>query len=496
MDRIFSGIRNFADEGKNISDSTYGEGQGRSNVNMELKLRAKNHVDMTSGPLAGKILMFALPLIASGMLQQSFNVVDVAVIGHYSTSAAIAAVGSNGAIISIIVNLFIGIAVGANAVIARYIGEGKVEDIRRSVGTVILISLISGLFLLGIGVTLTRPILEAMGTPPEVIDLASVYLRIFFVGMPFMMVYNFGGAILRSVGDTNKIFESLFIASVCNVGFDILFTGTFGMGVEGVAWATVISNAINAAILLYFLNREPDPYKVRMKPSTWKLSVKDLNEMLRIGVPAGVQGMVFSISNIFIIASINKFGADALAANALTLTFESYCYFIIAGFNGATIAFTSQNYGAMKPHRCKRVWKICMIYSVCIVAVCNILLVLFENETIGIFSTDPEVMHYASIRYNVVILFQSIAASYEISGSYMRGLGYSVIPMLLTIFGTCVLRLFWVWIFPHIDYSLSTLLSIYPISWTVTGIMVVVAAFIVQHKVFNRQSADALIPRG
>lgn len=450
-------------------------------------------MDMTSGPLANNILLFSLPLIASGILQQSFNVVDVAVIGNYADKSAIAAVGSNGPIISIMVNLFIGISVGANAVIARFIGEGRADEVRNSVSTVAWTSIVSGVLLLLIGCSLSRPILELMSAPPDVIDLANRYLKIYFVGMPFIMVYNFGGAILRSVGDTPKLFYSLAIANIVNVILDFLFVGALNMGVAGVAWGTVIANAVNAAIIVYYLNREPYPYKLTLNPSRWKMSIHDLMEILRIGVPAGLQGMIFSFSNIFIQTSINKFGAAAIAGSATALTYEAYCYFIVAGINGAAIAFTSQNYGARKPQRCKRVWEICMAYSVGIMVICNLLFVVFSKDVFQVFTSDPDVIHYATIRFHTVLIYQWTACSYEISGSYMRGLGYSVIPMLLTVFGTCILRLFWVWIFPSINYSFGTLLAIYPISWIITGIMVVSAAFIVQHKVFGAlQTNDSI----
>lgn len=451
---------------------------------MEIRVKAKHHVDMLNGPLAGKVLLFALPLIASGVLQQSFNAVDVAVIGHYSSSKAIAAVGSNGPVISILVNLFIGIAVGANVVIANYIGQAKMDKIRDSVSTVAIISIFSGVFLLIVGTTFARPILEVMNAPPDVIELASRYLRIFFCGMPFMMIYNFGGAILRSVGDTGKLFHSLFIATVCNLVLDWVFVALFDWGVDGVAWATVISNGVNAAIMVWYLTHEPDPITLHLDIDKWHLSREDFNRMLQIGVPAGLQGMVFSISNIFIQSSINKFGADAIAGSAAALTYEAYCYYIVAGFCGATLAFTGQNFGAGNFKRCKRIWAICMIYSVVFCGLANIIGVCMENIVFHIFTDDEEVMRYASIRFHTVLVFQFIACSYEISGSYMRGLGYSVAPMLITIFGTCVLRLLWVWVFPIFGHTFGNLLVIYPITWVATGIAVVFAAFWVQHRVF------------
>lgn len=455
---------------------------------MKTAVRAKNHVDMLHGPLFGKIFMFALPLIASGVLQQSFNAVDVAVIGRYSSSVAIAAVGSNGPIISILVNLFIGIAVGANVVIANYIGQNKLDKIRESVSTVAIISLISGIILLIAGSVLTRPILEAMSAPAEVIDLAVTYLRIFFYGMPFMMIYNFGGAILRSVGDTNKLFYSLFIATLCNLFLDWIFVAFFGWGVEGVAWATVIANGVNAAIMIWYLTCEPDPITLKFKHNFRRFSMSDLSRMLHIGIPAGLQGMVFSISNIFIQSEINKFGADAIAGSAAALTYEAYCYYIVVGFCGAALAFTGQNFGAGDFRRCRRIWAISMACSVVFCGIANFLGIYFENQFIHIFTTDPQVMHYAFIRFHIVMAFQAIASSYEVSASYMRGMGYSVIPMLLTIFGTCVLRLFWCSIFTNFGNTFSVLLSIYPITWIITGIAVVAAAFMVQHHLFRNHA--------
>lgn len=453
------------------------------------KVKEKNQsgrMDMLHGPLAWKILVFAVPLIASGVLQQSFNAVDVAVIGRYSTSSAIAAVGSNGPVISIMVNLFLGIAVGANVVIATYIGQRNLEAARRSVSTVMCVALLSGLLLLGLGVGLARPILEAMDAPDDVIDLASRYLRIYFCGMPFMMVYNFGSAIMRSVGDTKRPFYSLLAATVCNLVLDWLFVGVFGMGVDGVAWATVIANALNAAIMVWMLTREPDP--VTLTLGRWSISRPDFVKMLKIGIPAGLQGMVFSISNIFIQAAINKFGADAIAGSATALTYEAYCYYIVAAFSQATIAFTGQNYGAAQAERCKRVMRICMMYSVLICGVANGLIMLNARACLSVFTTDPEVIRYAVMRFHSALVFQWLASSYEIPGSYMRGLGYSVTPMALTIVGTCLLRLAWVAVFPSIDNTFPMLLTIYPISWVITGIAVITAALIVQRRAFAKLS--------
>lgn len=437
---------------------------------------------MLHGPMAWKILVFALPLMASGILQQSFNAVDVAIIGRYSTSQAMAAVGSNGVIISILVSLFLGVSVGANVLIANYIGQKNGDGVRRSVATVGIVSLVSGLLLLGLGTCLARPILEAMEAPADVIDLATVYLRIFFLGMPFMMIYNFGSAILRSIGDTRRPFYSLVVATAVNAVLDWFFVARLGMGVDGVAIATVIANGVNAGIIVWILMKLPDPYT--LVPRKMAVSRRDLSKMLKIGIPAGLQGMVFSFSNIFIQTSINRYGAYAVAGSAAAVTFEAYCYYIVTAFCAAAIAFTGQNYGASQPGRCKRVFRISMLMAVVGAALANILIVWQSKACISLFSASPEVYHYAEIRLHTVLLYQSIASTYEVAGAYMRGLGYSMTPMLLTVFGTCVLRLVWVFTVAPRYNDFGILLSIYPISWAITGAMVLGAAFIVQKKAF------------
>lgn len=440
-------------------------------------------MDMLHGPLWGKILFFSLPLIASGILQQSFNAVDVAIIGSHDTTQAMAAVGSNGPVISIMVNLFLGIAVGANVVIANYIGQRNNGGVSRSVGTVAVVSVVSGVILMLCGTVFARRILELMSAPPDVIDLAARYLSIYFCGMPFMMIYNFGAAVLRSVGDTRRPFYALAVATVVNLVFDWVFVTQFGMGVSGVAVATVIANGVNAAIVVAFLLREPEP--VRFNPHNIKVSRADLIKMLRIGIPAGLQGMVFSISNIFIQSAINRFGADAVAGSSAALTYEAYCYYIISSFAAATIAFVGQNYGAGQFGRCKRAVAICMVYSMGVSLMANLVIVWQHKACMAVFTSDPEALRYALIRLHTALMFQWIASSYEVAGAYMRGLGYSVLPMLLTVLGTCVLRLVWVGTVHRHFGDFRVLMSVYPVSWVVTGVAVVAAALMLQHQLFR-----------
>lgn len=447
-------------------------------------------MDMLHGPLAGKIFVFAIPLLASGILQQSFNAVDVAVLGRFAGPESMAAAGSNGVIISILVNLFLGIAVGANVVIANYIGMNNKEGVRRSVATVGLVSLISGIFLTATGILLARPILEAMAAPPDVIELARVYLQIYFTGMPFIMIYNFGSAIMRSMGDTKRPFYSLLVAAVINIILDFLFVGGFGMGVEGVAIATVIANAANAVIIIVLLMREPEPFTLH--PHRLSISRPDLIKMLKVGIPAGLQGMVFSVSNIFIQTTINSFGSAAIAGSAAALTYEAYCYYIISGFAAATIAFTGQNYGAGLYPRCRRVAFICLTMCAVITAAANLTIALFDDTLLSLFTDNTEVLRFARERIHTALMFQALASFYEIPGAFMRGLGYSMTPMLLTVFGTCVLRLLWVFTVSVRYPTFSALLMVYPVSWGITGILVSGAAVIVARKAFSRSVPQAV----
>ncbi len=438
-------------------------------------------IDMLNGGLFRKILMFALPLMASGILQQSFNSIDVAVVGRFASSQALAAVGSNGMIISIMVNLFLGISVGANVVISNYIGQRNEQGIRKAVRTVSFIALWSGLLLLVLGVSLARPILELMNTPHDVIDLATLYLRIYFLGMPFMMIYNFGAAILRSMGDTKRPFYSLIAAGIINTGLNLVLVIGFEMSVAGVAIATVASNIVSASIIVFLLLREKEPFRLEWKKIT--VERNEFRHMLRIGVPAGVQGMVFSFANIFVQSSINGFGSDAVAGSAAALNYEYYCFFVISAFAQAAVAFVSQNYGAGQIDRCKKAFRQCMFLSFLGCGLLNGLIVWQKGIFIGIFTSNPDVFHYAALRLQCVLLFQFLASSYEISGAALRGYGYSMTPTVFTIFGTCVLRLVWIYtVAPRLG-TFDGLLYVYPLSWVVTGIAVWIAYAVIQRRV-------------
>ena len=433
----------------------------------------KAKVDMLNGPLFMKILIFALPLAASSLLQQLFNSVDVAVVGRFASSKALAAVGSNAPVISLLINLFIGISMGANVVISNHLGQRDEQSIRHAISTVTLVAVISGLLLMCIGIGVARPILELMDTPSDVLDMAVLYLRIYFIGIPFFLIFNFGAAILRSVGDTRRPLYILVVAGIINTVLNLIFVIGLGMSVEGVAIATAVANAISAAWIIQLLRKEPGAIQLQFKHL--RIYKKELKRMLQIGVPAGLQGMVFSISNVVVQSAINGYGAAAIAGSAAAVNFEYYCYYIIVACNGAAISFIGQNYGAQKYDRVRRIYRICLLMGLIGCFIANALFTWQNQFFLSFFTTDAEVIQYGAIRMEGVLLFQFIACSYEVTGSALRGMGESMLPTIMTVFGTCILRIIWVFaVLPHYT-GFAHLLQVYPLSWILTGAMVIIA---------------------
>lgn len=430
-------------------------------------------VDMLNGPLFMKILVFALPLAMSSLLQQLFNSVDVAVVGRFASSKALAAVGSNAPVISLLINLFVGISMGANVVLSNHLGQRDEEGTRHAVSTVALVAVVSGLLLMVLGVAVSRPILELMDTPADVLDMAVLYLRIYFIGIPFFLIFNFGSAILRSMGDTRRPLYILVVAGIINTALNLVLVISFGLGVEGVAIATAIANMVSAACIVALLRREKGPLQLRLNHV--RIYRKELRRMLQIGVPAGLQGVVFSFSNVIMQSAINSYGAAAVAGSAAAVNFEYYCYFIIVAFNGAVISFIGQNYGARKYDRVRRIYWICMALGAAGCLLANVLFTWQNAFFLGLFTTDPEVIAYGATRMQGVLIFQFLACSYEIAGSALRGMGESMMPTIMVVFGTCVLRIVWVFlIVPHYQ-GFGRLLQVYPLSWVLTGTMVCVA---------------------
>ena len=437
-------------------------------------------IDMLNGPLLGKIIIFALPLMITSSLQQLFNATDIAVVGQFAGSQALAAVGSNGPIINLIINLMIGLSMGANVVIANYIGQGRKDRIKDTVHTAILISLIGGVAFGALGIIISRPILEVMGSPDDVIDLATLYLRIYFAGLPMLTLYNFCSSILRSKGDTMRPLIALAISGAINVGLNLLLVAVLDMSVAGVAIATVTANTISAVMLVRMLVKETDEFHLEFRKL--KLHKEHFKRILQIGVPSGVQGMVFSLSNVFIQTAVNSFGSEVIAGSSAALNFEYFSFFVLNAFVQTALTFTSQNYGALKMKRCRDVYLRCMIAGVIATLICNFGFYFGHELFLGLFTDSASVAQWGFIRMRCVLLFQWIALSYEISGAAMRGMGHSTLPALVTVVGTCLLRIAWIFTVFAQFHEYEMLLHIYPITWCVTGAAMLIAYFVIRSR--------------
>lgn len=431
------------------------------------------------GGLVRRLVMFALPIIGSGVVQQSFNSVDVAVVGQCVGPHALAAVGANGPVVSLIVTLFMGIALGANVVISRYLGAGDEAGVKRAVATQAVVALACSAVLLAVGILIARPLLELLDTPPEILDSAVLYLKIYALGFPGMLIYNFVSAVLRSAGDTARPFYWLVGAGFVNAILNLYLVLSFGMGVEGVALATTISGYVSALGVTWNLLRERRSIRLELKHI--HIYKAELKTMLAVGVPAGLQGSVFALSNVIIQSAINGFGPAAMAGSAAALVFEVYAYFVITSMVQAALTFISAAYGAGHLELGRRLMWICMGLGAGGACLINVTVALFPTLFCSIFTTDPQALRFAIDRIHIVLLVQFLACSYEVSAGAMRALGYSLTPMFITILGTCVLRVVWVKVL--VPKSFAELLWIYPITWVVTGVVMLTAWNIISARV-------------
>jgi putative MATE family efflux protein len=429
-------------------------------------MKAKE-MDMLHGGLAGKLILFAIPLAFSSILQQLFNSADVAVVGRFAGSAALAAVGSCVALVGIFVNLIVGLSVGPNAALANLIGQGQRERISGMVHTILTFGIALGVVLMGLGFLTARTVLEASGTPESVINEALLYIRIYFIGVPFMTIYNFGAAILRSYGDTKRPMCYLIISGTVNVVLNLIFVIGFGLGVEGVAISTSVSNMLSTAMVLTHLYRKEDEFQFRFH----KMCVlwKDLKRILMIGIPAGIQGAIFSVSNVFIQSGINTFGEDAIAGSSLALNFEYFTYDIGSAFAQAAVTFTSQNFGAGNLKRCKKIFWLCLIFGVGFTEILSIIFMIWDDFFVSIYTISDAVAVYGLIRMHHVCSMEGLTATYEVESAALRGMGKSLEPSIITILGTVVFRMIWMaTVFKWIP-TYDMLMNVYISSWVFTG---------------------------
>ena len=435
------------------------------NEEAEIK-KSKYEIDMCNGPLLGKMLIFAIPLMLSGILQLLFNAADIVVVGRFAGSEALAAVGSTGSLINLLVNVFMGLSVGANVLVARFYGGGLHKELNEMVHTAVATALVSGCILVVLGCSMAGPALRLMGTPDNVIGQAAIYMRIYFAGMPVMMAYNFGSAVLRAVGDTKRPLYYLLIAGVVNVLLNLLFVIVFHMSVAGVALATVISQAISAVLVLRCLVKTDSPYRLVLKEL--RIVPDKLIKMVQIGVPAGLQGALFSISNVLIQSSVNSFGSVAMAGNTAASNLEGFVYTAMNSFHQTAISFTGQNYGAMKFKRIGKIMMICLGMVIGVGLVLGNVGFLFSGELLRLYSTDPEVIRYGILRMGIICTTYCLCGMMDVMVGSLRGMGYSVMPMLVSLTGACGFRILWIMTVFKSYHSLECLYWSYPISWGMT----------------------------
>ena len=450
----------------------------------------KYEIDMCHGPLLGKILVFYIPLMLSGILQLLFNAADIIVVGQFAGNESLAAVGSTGALINLIINLFIGLSVGANVLVARYYGANQQTELKEMVQTAIATSVISGILLVFVGFFVAKPALTLMGTPDDVVGQSVLYMRIYFAGMPFMMAYNFGAAVLRAVGDTKRPLYYLLIAGIANVILNLIFVIYFSMHVAGVATETVISQAISAVLVIRCLLKTDSVYKLELKGI--KISMDKLGKMFKIGLPAGVQGALFSISNVLIQSSVNSFGSVAMAGNTAGSNIEGFVYTSMNAFYQSAISFCGQNYGAKEYKRVGKALFICEVLVILVGLLLGNGAYLAGGTLLKLYSSDPEVISYGILRMRYISVIYFLCGMMDVMVGGLRGIGYSIMPMLVSLTGACLFRIVWIYTIFQEVRTLPCLYISYPISWILTFSVHLICFLIVYKKLFRKSSGQVM----
>ena len=437
-----------------------------------------DRMDMISGSLGDKIIKCAIPLAMTGILQQLFNAADLAVVGQFSGKAAMAAVGGNAPVIGLLVNLFVGISLGSNVIIARSIGQNDTVKISKAVHTSVVVALLGGLFLTVLGELLAQNVVRLLDVPEEVYPLAVKYLRIYLAGMPVILLYNFEAAIFRSCGNTRTPLIALIISGVLNVIFNLLFVLGFGMDVDGVATATVLSNLISSAILFAVLIRTE--LVVRMDYRKLRIHRDVLGQILKVGIPAGVQGMIFSFANIIIQSAVNSLGTTIMAASSAAYNLEIFAYYIMNSFGQTCTTFVGQNYGAGKNDRCRKIVQLCLLQSAVGTVASGGLILLFSRTLLSIFNQDPDVIAAGQIRLTFIFIAYLFSFAQEGLSGYLRGFGVSFIPAACAVIGICGVRLTWIFTVFRRAPSFTTIMQVYPLSLGITAAVILVVTLIVK----------------
>lgn len=441
----------------------------------------KYEIDMCNGTLLDKLISFSLPLMLSGILQLMFNAVDIIVVGNFTGSQALAAVGSTTSLINLFINLFIGISLGANVLAARHYAAGRDREMSETVHSAMALALISGIVMVFVGLIFSRGALELMDTPDDVIDQSTLYMRIYFVGMPFFMMYNYGASILRAVGDTKRPLLFLVIAGVVNAGLNMFLVIVFHLGVAGVAIATVVSQMISCVLVLMCLYRTDSSYQLRF--SKLKLRWVYIKQICQVGIPAGIQSMVINFSNVLLQSSVNSFGSIAMAGYTAANNIFGFLFASIDAVTQACMSFTSQNYGVGKYKRMTKVLLECIGLSVAVALALGCSAYIFGNKILWIYTDDAAVVKAGVevLRYSTVTYF--LCGLMNVFPGALRGMGFSAVPMILSVIGTVGTRILWIYgVFPS-HRSLDVLFISYPASWFVTVVFQVICYFIVRKKI-------------
>lgn len=436
----------------------------------------RNQIDMLNGSMWGKIPLYALPVAATAILEQLFNASDIAIVGNFTGSGktvAVAAVGANSPIIGLIINLFVGIALGCNVVIANAIGQENKERVSKAVHTSVIISVLGGVFIAALGEIIASPLLKSLQVPDDVFASALLYLRIYLLGMPVILLYNFESAIFRSIGETKTPLVALAVSGVLNVLLNLFFVAILHMTVNGVAIATVISNVVSSAIL--FIKLIKSEHTIKIEFSKLKIDGKILLQIIKIGLPAGIQGAVFAVANIVIQSAINSLGTIVMAASSAALNLEVFTYDILTSFGQACTTFTGQNYGAKKYSRCRQVLKISLLEGAITLVISIGIVFISGKYLLAIFNNDTKVIELGYTRLILVMSAHIFSLIYEVISGYLRGFGISLVPAILTTLGVCVVRIIWIKLYFPQHQTFEAILTAYPISLSLTAVLMFAA---------------------
>ena len=446
----------------------------------------KYQIDMCHGPLFSKIVFFTLPLMMTNILQLLFHAADLIVIGQFSTGEALAAVGATNGLTVLVLNIFFGLGTGINVLVARYTGAKNPKLVSKNVHTAVAVAIYWGIAMAIIGILISKPMLRLMATPENIIDKAALYMWIYCAGMPFVIFYNFGSAILRAVGDTKRPMIYMLVAGIVNVLFNLFFVLVFKMDVAGVALATKISNAVSAYLVYRVLRDTRDP--IRFVWKKMKIHASALKEMLQIGLPSAIQGACFSISNITIQSSVNSFGWEAIAGNTASQSLEGLVYVASSSLFYSAISFTGQNHGAKRYKRIIRSVFYCLICTVTASLICGGGILLFAKPLLGVYNADPQVIQWGLTRLKILLTTYFLCGIMDVISGSLRGLGHSFKPMIVTLLGVCAFRVFWVVkIFP-LDRTMQNLIISYPVSWSLVIICNGFMLYWICHKMLQKAS--------